>query len=142
MKVKILNKNINIPTKGTELSAGIDIYSPQDIKLLPFSSNSENTLRVKLGIAIELEKDEVAIMSERSSMGAKGITSIGNIIDADYRGEISIILQNNGGDIFYAEEGDKIGQIVVCKLGNTNIDIVDELSETKRGSGGFGSTGK
>lgn len=143
MKVKILNKNINIPTKGTELSAGIDIYSPIDIELPPLNSNSEsNTQRIKLGIAIEINKDEVAIMSERSSMGAKGITSVGNIIDADYRGEISIVLQNNSKEYWEAKKGDKIGQIVVCKLGNTNIDIVDELSNTERGSGGFGSTGK
>lgn len=143
MKVKILDKNIIIPTKGTEFSAGIDIYSPIDIELSPLNSNSEsNTQRIKLGIAIEINKDEVAIMSERSSMGAKGITSIGNIIDSDYRGEISIVLQNNSREYWNAKTGDKIGQIVVCKLGDTEIHVVDELSETERGSGGFGSTGK
>ncbi len=143
MKIKILNEDILIPTKGTEFSAGIDIYSPIDIELPPHNSNSSNnTQRIKLGIAIEINKDEVVIMSERSSMGAKGITSVGNIIDSDYRGEISIVLQNNSKEYWEAKKGDKIGQIVVCKLGNNSVEFVNELSDTERGEGGFGSTGK
>jgi dUTP pyrophosphatase len=141
MKIKILQQNIinevNYPTKGSELSAGIDVYSPIDFILF----NGE-TLRIPLGIAIEIEKDEVAIMSERSSMGKKGITSIGNIIDADYRGEISIILQNNNELHQSFKKNDRIGQIVVCKLGDNSINLVNELSDTERGEVGFGSTGK
>lgn len=143
MKIKILEKNIITPTKGTEFSAGIDVYSPIDIELPAAGYTSDlNTQKIKLGIAIEVEKDEVAIMSERSSMGVKGVTSVGNIIDSDYRGEISIVLQNNGRTYWGAKKGDKIGQIVVCKLGNNNIEVVKELSETERGEGGFGSTDK
>ena len=90
MKVKLLYPGIMTPSRGSIDSAGIDIYSPMD-----FTLYNKQTKKIPLGIAIEIEKDEVAIMSERSSMGKNGITSVGNIIDPDYRGEISIVLQNN-----------------------------------------------
>lgn len=136
MRIKILENGF-APTKGSILSAGLDVYSPIDFTLF----NGE-TKRIPLGICIEINEDEVAIMSERSSMGKNGITSVGNIIDSDYRGEISIVLQNN--NLLHQEFkiGDRIGQIIVCKLGDNSIEIVDELSSTERGSGGFGSSGK
>lgn len=136
MKVKILEGGY-VPKKGTINSAGIDVYSPIDFTLF----NGE-TKQIKLGIAIEINPDEVAIMSERSSMGRIGITSVGNIIDSDYRGEISIFLQNNNSLEQFFRKGDRIGQIVICKLGNNNIEVVDELSYTERGDNGIGSTGK
>lgn len=135
MKIKILENGL-VPTKGSICSAGLDVYSPIDFALF----NGE-TKRIPLGIAIEINSDEVAIMSERSSMGKKGITSVGNIIDSDYRGEISIVLQNNDKLHQDFKKGDRIGQIVVCKLGDNSVQIVNELSETERGSNGFGSSG-
>lgn len=135
MKVKLLYKHILVPSKGSLYSAGLDVYSP-----VKFTLYNSQTIKIPLGIAIEIENDEVAIMSERSSMGKNGITSVGNIIDADYRGEISIVLQNNNLLEQTFEEGDRIGQIVVCKLGNNKVELVEELSETERGGNGFGST--
>lgn len=135
MLVKLLNEDSIVPSQGSLNAAGIDVYSPIDFTLF-----HKQTLRIPLGIAIEINDDEVAIMSERSSMGKKGITSVGNIIDPDYRGEISIVLQNNNSLEQEFKKGDRIGQIIICKLGDRNIKIVDELSETKRGDGGFGST--
>lgn len=136
MKIKLLT-NVIPPSKKFSTDAGIDVYSP-----IGFTLFNGETKRIPLGVAIEINDDEVAIMSERSSMGAKGVTSVGNIIDASYRGEISIVLQNNNKLEQTFERGDRIGQIVVCKLGDTSVNIVDELSETERGSGGFGSSGK
>jgi len=137
MKIKIMDKEVCVPKKGSEHSAGIDVHAPI-YNIIP----AGKTLRIPLGIAIEIPIDEVAIMSERSSQGKKGITSVGNIIDADYRGEISIVLQNNSSEDISFEKGERIGQIIVCKLGNNDVLIVNELSETIRGDGGFGSTGK
>lgn len=136
MNIKILRDGIKAPIKCSKFSAGIDVYSPIDFTLF-----NGGTLRIPLGIAIEIYEDEVAIMSERSSMGVKGITSVGNIIDSDYRGEISIILQNNNLLDQSFKEGDRIGQIVICKLGDNSVNIVEELSETSRGINGIGSTG-
>jgi dUTP pyrophosphatase len=136
MKVKILEGGFK-PTRGTKNSAGIDVYAPTNIRI-----EAGRTQKIPLQIAIEIENDEVAIMSERSSMGVKGITSVGNIIDSDYRGVISIILQNNNNESWSANIGDRIGQIVICKLGDRYIDVVEELSQTERGDKGYGSTGK
>lgn len=136
MKIKLFENGIT-PTKGSIFSAGVDVYSPIDFHLFP-----KETVRVPLGIAIEINNDEVAIMSERSSMGKLGITSVGNVIDSDYRGEISIVLQNNSKLEQSFKKGNRIGQIVVCKIGDNSINIVEELSKTERGDGGFGSTGK
>lgn len=137
MLVKILNENAKLPVRGSVGSAGADLYSPIDEIILV-----GETKKIKLGLAIEINQNEVAIISERSSQGVKGIHSLGNVIDSDYRGEFSIILQNNSKEDYVITKGDRIGQIIVHKLGDLGIYQVDELSVTNRDSGGFGSTGK
>lgn len=137
MKVLLLNDYQNFPTKGSSFAAGFDVKSPISIDI-----NPGETTRIPLSIAIEINNDEVAMMSERSSMGIKGIHSFANIIDADYRGEISIVLYNSSKEIFKIEKGDRIGQIVVLKIAGGFVEGVNKLSETKRGDGGFGSSGK
>jgi dUTP pyrophosphatase len=137
MKVRLLSENAKIPTIAYKGDAGFDVYSPIELWIDP-----NKTKQIKLGIAIQIEEDEVAIMSERSGMAIKtGTTSIGNIIDSNYRGEISIILSvgDNGLQI---DVGDKIGQIIVCKLGNREIEVVNELSESDRGEKAHNSSGK
>lgn len=138
MKIKKLIDDLIIPTIAYEGDAGIDVYSPKNFVVSPGSSE-----QVKLGFAIEIEKDEVCIMSERSGMAIKkNITSIGNIIDSGYRGEVSIILSNNSKYIQPFSKGEKIGQMIICKLGNRKIEVVDELSETERGNNAHYSSGK
>lgn len=137
MKIEILNKEVMHPTRGSEYAAGIDIYSPID-----FIISGNEREKILLGISVEINKDEVLIMSERSSMAKNGIHSIGNVIDSDYRGEISIVLRNSSTENHSFSKGDRIGQMLVHKLGDNSIEIVDKLSETSRGAGGFGSTGK
>jgi len=143
MLVKKLREDAIIPTIAYDDDAGFDVYAIEDDILYPGESR-----QYKLGIAIEIEIDEVAIISERSGMAIKyGITSIGNIIDSGYRGEISIILTNIVGDHdqrrrLSINKGDKIGQIVVCKLGSREILEVDKLSNSIRGSKAHNSSGK
>jgi dUTP pyrophosphatase len=138
MKVKRLRSEITMPTISYYGDAGFDVYAEEDDFVYPGF-----TKQIKLGIAIEIEKDEVAIMSERSGQAIKsGITSIGNIIDSGYRGEISIIISNQGVENYAIKQGDKIGQIVVCKLGSRTIEEVKELSESERGSNAHFSSGQ
>jgi len=138
MKVKLLTEEAKAPTIAYETAAGFDIYSPCTFGIYPGMRHQQ-----KLCIAIEIRDDEVVIMSERSGMAInKGITSIGNIIDSDYRGEISIILLNSSKEEVVFEKGDKIGQIVVVKLGERKVEVVEELSETERGEKAHGSSGK
>lgn len=139
MKVKKLKQDAILPTIAYESDAGFDIYHcDADICIFPGKHK-----QIKLGISIEIEKDEVALMHERSGMAIKyGLKSIGPVIDAGYRGEISIILHNGGDEIFYINTGDKIGQIVVCKLGSRELIECEVLSDSQRGEKNHGSSGK
>lgn len=138
MKVKILSQDAKAPTIAYASDAGFDVYSPTDNLII-----RGTVKQIKLGISIEVEPDEVAIMSERSGMAIRdGLMSIGNIIDSGYRGEVSIILANIGTRDVDIHKGDKIGQIVVCKLGERKVEVVDELSQSERGENAHGSSGK
>jgi dUTP pyrophosphatase len=137
MRVKLYEGGF-IPTLANQSDAGFDVYSPIDILII-----RGNRKQIKLNIAIEVEQDEVAIMSERSSQAINsGLTSIGNIVDSGYRGIISIILTNTGDKDIDIKRGDKIGQIVVVKLGERKVEVVEELSTTERGEKAHGSSGR
>jgi len=128
MKIKKLIDDLIIPKKAYKNDAGFDVYAPYDIWL--FKGEFK---QIKLGFAVEINNNEVCIMSERSGMAINyGITSIGNIIDAGYRGEISIILLNTGQNDYYINKGNKIGQMLILQLGDQNIELKNELSATER----------
>lgn len=138
MYVKLLSDDATMPTKVHDDDAGFDVYSPIDTVIM-----CGQTKKIGLGIAIKIARGTVAIMSERSGMAMRsGITSIGNIIDAGYRGEISIILTNLGEAPLVIDKGDRIGQIVVLQLADEKLQQVDELDTTDRGGQGYGSSGK
>ena len=138
MKIKILNNGIKIPTKAYQGDAGFDVYAPERIVLFP-----QTHKQIKLGLMIEINQNEVCVMSERSGMAIKnGTTSIGNIIDSGYRGEISIILYNTKTEKVIYEKDEKIGQMLIIQLGNQNLEIVDELSQSERQDKAHYSSGK
>lgn len=137
MKIKKLFDNITTPTKAHVGDAGFDVYSPIDTIIYP-----KERKQIKLGFAIEIPEDEVCIMSERSGIAIKyGITSIGNVIDSNYRGECSLILYNGGDNIFDIRLGDRIGQMLIHKLGNQELEVVNELSDSDRGEKAHYSSG-
>ena len=142
MALKIVNKSNNkLPEYETELSAGMDVraFIENPINLKPL----ERTL-VKTGLYVELEKGFEIQVRPRSGLALKkGITVLNSpgTIDADYRGEIGIILINLSKENFIINSGDRIAQLVVCKYEQPIIKLSDSLRETKRGKKGFGSTG-
>ena len=142
MVLKIVNKSNNkLPVYETELSAGMDVraFIENPINLKPL----ERTL-VKTGLYVELEKGFEIQVRPRSGLALKkGITVLNSpgTIDADYRGEIGIILINLSKEKFIIDSGDRIAQLVVCKYEQPIIKLSDSLGETKRGKKGFGSTG-
>ena len=142
MVLKIVNKSNNkLPVYETELSAGMDVraFIENPINLKPL----ERTL-VKTGLYVELEKGFEIQVRPRSGLALKkGITVLNSpgTIDADYRGEIGIILINLSKEKFIINSGDRIAQLVVCKYEQPLIKLSDSLGETKRGKKGFGSTG-
>lgn len=143
MTIKIVNKSQNsLPKYGTEYSAGMDLMANIDesITLKPL----ERCL-IPTGIHIELPKNTEAQIRPRSGLAIKSGISIVNspgTIDADYRGEIKVILINLSDEHYTVNHGDKIAQMVITNYIKVELDEVDELSDTARGDGGFGHTGK
>lgn len=143
MNVKLINTSGHPdPTYETERSAGMDlraVVTGEPIVLAPL----QRTI-VKTGLFIELPVGHEAQVRPRSGLAAKfGITVLNapGTIDADYRGEIGVILVNLSQEPFTIEHGDRIAQLVIAKHERADWTITDELSETDRGAGGFGSTG-
>ncbi len=140
VKVKKLNQNARLPEYKTLQSAGADLYSCLDKELL--LSPMGITL-VPTGISIELPEGFEAQVRPRSGLAAKGIIlpNSPGTIDADYRGEIKVILMNLSGTNFTINHNDRIAQLIVQKVGKAEFTVASGLSETGRGAGGFGSTG-
>ena len=143
MKVKIINKSHHpLPAYATEQSAGLDLRANIDapIELKPL----ERCL-VPTGLFMALPKGYEAQVRPRSGLAIKkgiGVLNSPGTIDADYRGEICIILVNLSSEKFIIEDGERIAQMVVSKFEQVQWDEVDVLDETERGDGGFGHTGK
>ncbi|TXD83921.1 dUTP diphosphatase [Subsaximicrobium wynnwilliamsii] len=142
MKIKIINKsNHELPKYETAASAGMDLRAnlSESRTLKPLERSIVGT-----GLFIELPLGYEAQVRPRSGLAAKnGITVLNapGTIDADYRGEIGVILVNLSNDAFTIQNGERIAQMVIAKHERAQWDNVDELSETDRGEGGFGSTG-
>lgn len=143
MQIKIINKSNNpLPAYETKSSAGMDLraFSESDIVIKPL----ERKL-IPTGLFIELPNGYEAQIRPRSGLAIKsGITVLNSpgTIDADYRGEIKVILINLGNEDFIIHSGDRICQMVIAKHETSSFIDVDVISETERGSGGFGHTGK
>ncbi len=143
MRVKIINKSNNaLPAYETASSAGMDLraFVDADVVLKPF----ERKL-IPTGLYIELPDGYEAQIRPRSGLAIKsGITVLNSpgTIDADYRGEIKVILINLSQDDFTIKSGDRICQMVITKHEKAEFVEVNEISETERGAGGFGHTGK
>ncbi|HLU51713.1 MAG TPA: dUTP diphosphatase [Flavobacteriaceae bacterium] len=142
MKIKIINTSAHaLPNYGTEASAGMDLRA--DLKEPIVLKPLERTI-VKTGLFIELPIGYEAQVRPRSGLAAKhGITVLNapGTIDADYRGEIGVILVNLSPNDFTIQNGDRIAQLVIAKHERAEWTQVDVLSDTERGQGGFGSTG-
>ena len=143
MRVKIINKSDNqLPAYETASSAGMDLraFTDTDIVLKPF----ERKL-IPTGLFIELPDGYEAQIRPRSGLAIKsGITVLNSpgTIDADYRGEIKVILINMSNTDFTIKSGDRICQMVIAKHEKVEFVEVEEINETERGAGGFGHTGK
>ncbi|WP_294733665.1 dUTP diphosphatase [uncultured Flavobacterium sp.] len=142
MTIKIINKSKHdVPNYETIASAGMDLRANLDE---PVVLNPLGRAIIKTGLFIELPIGYEAQVRPRSGLAAKkGITVLNSpgTIDADYRGEIGVILVNLSNDPFTIENGERIAQLVIAKHERAEWQEVEELTETTRGEGGFGSTG-
>ncbi len=145
VKIKRLEngKNLELPRYETPLAAGADVRAaiPADN---PVTLKPGERHMVPTGIAIALPKGWEAQMRPRSGLAAKhGISCVNSpgTIDADYRGELKVILINHGTEDFVINRAERIGQIIIAPAFQATFEEVDQLDDTARGAGGFGSTG-
>ena len=140
MKIKKLCENATVPTYGSARAAGADLYSCEAVTV-----KSGETVLVHTGIAMAIPDGYVGLIYARSGLATKRGLAPANkvgVIDSDYRGEIMVALHNHGVAEQTVERGERIAQIVFTPYSAASFDLVDELDETERADGGFGSTGR
>lgn len=138
LNVKKLVPEAKLPSRATAGDAGLDLYSIEEIAIQP-----GDRLVVKTGVAMEIPFGYAGLVWDKSGLAAKkGIKTMGGVIDAGYRGEIQVVLANFGSEPHMIAVGDKVAQILIQKVGLLDVEEVEELTDSERGEGGFGSTGK
>lgn len=136
-----------LPTKGSEKAAGVDLYAVwDDAEAIPsVTIQPHESVKFDSGIAAEIPDGYVGLVFARSGLGTKKQLAPPNcvgVIDSDYRGSIGVALQNSGTKSQYIAYGERVAQLVIVPCLNIEVNEVEELSETERGEGGFGSTGR
>ncbi len=139
--IKRLSKEVNLPKYETDESSGLDLaaFIDKNIEIKPGKSEI-----IPTGLAVAIPKNFEIQIRPRSGLAAKNQISVLNTpgtVDADYRGEIKVILINLSNKSFIVERGLRIAQMVLCPVAKAKLREVDTLEDTSRGSGGFGSTG-
>lgn len=130
--------DVEPPAYAHEGDAGLDLRAAEDVTVQPGQSRL-----VGLGVAVEIPEGCVGLVFPRSGLGSRGITlrnAVG-VIDSGYRGEVKAALWNTTDDLFDVHTGDRIAQLVVMPYVPCKLEVTDELSESERGTGGYGSTG-
>lgn len=140
IQIKRLRDTAVIPTRGSEKAAGYDLYATANYEIAPHS-----TIKVGTGISIALPDNSFGAIFARSGLATKKGLRPANCVgvcDSDYRGEYIVPLHNDTDEMMSIEAGERIAQLIVMPFIPVEFEEVDELDETERGAGGFGSTGK
>lgn len=138
LKIKKLNSDAILPHYAHIDDAGFDLFSVENIEIAPMSR-----VQIPTGIAMEIPNGFVGLIWDKSGLSHKnGLKTLGGVIDSGYRGEIKVGLINLSAENYLLEKGHKVAQMIIQKKETCEIVEVDELSDTLRGEGGFGSTGK
>ena len=142
VNIKKLNEGAIVPSYGTDYAAGADLYACMEA---PIDIESGQTVMIKTGISMELPEGYTGLIYERSGLATKKGLAPANkvgVVDSDYRGEIMVSLHNHSEIPQVIEPGERIAQMIITPYIRGMFNTVDELSDTERGSGGFGSTGR
>ena len=141
MNIKKLNDNARLPTYGSEFSAGADLYACEESEVVIAPGQ---TRLIHTGLAMAIPEGLVGLIYARSGLASKKGLAPANkvgVIDSDYRGEIMVALHNHSSEPQTVAVGERIAQIVFAPFYAADFNLVDELDDTARGAGGFGSTG-
>ncbi|KAL6235665.1 hypothetical protein BDW75DRAFT_239997 [Aspergillus navahoensis] len=135
--VKKLTPTARAPTRGSAFAAGYDIYAAKEI-VIPAKGKG----LVDTGLAVAVPEGTYGRVAPRSGLASKHFIDVGaGVIDADYRGEVKVLLFNFSDVDFTIKEGDRVAQLVLERIYTPEVAVVEELAESVRGAGGFGSTG-
>ena len=138
IKIQKVSENAKVPNYAHRGDAGIDFYSAEESYIL----KSQERKGFLTGIKMEIPNGYVGLVWDKSGLAAKyGIKVMAGVIDSTYRGEVIIVLINLGDKKYLVEKNAKIAQMLIQKIEEAEIEIVKNLNTTKRGGGGFGSTG-
>lgn len=136
MKVKKLDPRARLPLRAHPTDSGADLFALERT-VLP----ARSVVKVRTGVAVELPENTSGIIWGKSSVESRGIKAMAGLVDAPYRGELLVCMYNLNDTEFVFEAGQKVAQLVVLPTLYPSFEEAEELSDTSRGSGGFGSTG-
>ena len=145
VKIKKLFDDAVIPTHGSEYAAGYDLYAYIKNESGSIQIAPQRMMKINTGISVSIPHDLFGGIYARSGLATKRGLRLGNcvaVIDCDYTGEIMVALYNDSDEVQEVKDGDRIAQLVIQPYITVDFKEVDELPQTKRGKGGFGSTGK
>ena len=137
LKVKKMSPDAKLPLYGHKGDAGMDLFSSLEY-VLP----KGEVFAVPTGIQIEIPKGYVGLIWDKSGVSLKGAHRLAGVVDAGYRGEVKVVMINWGQAPFFIEKGMKIAQLLIQAVEDAEIVEVEDLDDSSRGEGGFGSTGK
>ncbi|TSC96399.1 MAG: dUTPase [Parcubacteria group bacterium Athens0714_26] len=138
LKIKKLHQEAVVPKYAKKHDAGMDLFALED-----HTASPGEVIFVKTGIAMEIPEGYVGLVWDKSGFSTKTkMKTLGGVIDAGYRGDVTVCLINLCSEAHHIEKGMKVAQILIQKVEQPEIELVEELSESERGEGGFGSTGK
>lgn len=147
MNIQPLHPNFRLPVRGSERAGAYDLHMPEAGSIPPIWARDDpaKPIKVKLGFAAEVPPGHVALLLPRSGTGAKHSVELENtcgVIDEDYRGEWMAVLNTKNGEGFDWAAGDRVVQMVIVPVHTPVLNLVDDLTATARGTGGFGSSGQ
>ncbi len=137
IKVKKLKENAKLPKYHHPGDVGMDLYSMEEVTINPGERRF-----IYHGFALEFENGYAAIVKDKSSISKAGLHTMGGVFDAGYRGEYNTLLVNLGTEPYTIEVGDKVSQLIIYPVTIADLEETDTLSESARGEGAFGSTGR
>ena len=138
IRIKKLHDDVQVPSYGRPGDAGMDIHAREDKTLMP----SEQHI-FKTGFSLAIPEGYVSLVWDRSGMAAKnGVKVMGGVLDHTYRGEVGVVLINLTQKPYGVKKGDRIAQLLIQPICTVEVEVVDDLEQTHRGEGGFGSSGR
>lgn len=136
-QVKLNYEDAQAPTRGSDEAAGYDLYSYESETVVP-----KQIKLIDTGISIKVPEGTYGRIAPRSSVSKKGILINAGVIDRDYRGPVKVMVHNLSNDNYVINKNDRIAQLILEQIKTPPVELVEELDDTVRGEGGFGSTGK